>query len=263
MSLSAELREFAESPDRFVDVADDGLVTRYDDGRICIVQAPTFASVCAPNVAEGEVERLLADVRAIADVRKRPSWWIGPSARPAGIIEQLKELGVSEPDDRVPVVHALAVATEPAGFHDDIDARVVDTFDDYVATSELRFDVFDIAPERRETERRHFAEYYEASQRIGIPVWFVASLEGKVAGSAGAIPSPRGVFLIGGSTARWARGRGVYRALVRARWDYAVARGTPALVTYAQPTTSYPILIHIGFEEVCTIRRLEDRPPSS
>ena len=37
MSLSAELREFAESPDRFVDVADDGLVTRYDDGRICMV----------------------------------------------------------------------------------------------------------------------------------------------------------------------------------------------------------------------------------
>ena len=91
----------------------------------------------------------------------------------------------------------------------------------------------------------------------------MATLEGKVAGSAGAIPSPRGVFLIGGSTARWARGRGVYRALVRARWDYAVARGTPALVTQAQPTTSYPILLHVGFEEVCTISRLEDRPPSS
>jgi hypothetical protein len=64
--------------------------------------------------------------------------------------------------------------------------------------------------------------------------------------------------LIGGSTAPWARGRGLYRALVRARWDYAVARGTPALATHAVPDTSYPILRRLGFEDVCTIRRLED-----
>jgi hypothetical protein len=258
--LSAELGEFAESPDRYVDVVDDGLVTRYDDGRICIVQGPTFASVCAPKVADGEVEQLLADVREIADVAKRPSWWIGPSAQPTDIVERLKGLGVREPADRVPLVHALAVATEPAGFGPDVEARPVETFADYVATCELRFDVFDVPPERRENERLHFAEYFEESQRVGIPVWFVATLDGKVAGSAGAIPSPRGVFLIGGSTARWARGRGVYRALVRARWDYAVARGTPALVTHAQPTTSYPILLHIGFEQVCSLDRLEDRP---
>ena len=73
-----------------------------------------------------------------------------------------------------------------------------------------------------------------------------------------AVPSDRGVFLIGGSTAKWARGRGLYRALVRARWDYAVARGTPALVTHAVPETSYPLLRRLGFQDVCTIRRLED-----
>jgi predicted GNAT superfamily acetyltransferase len=56
----------------------------------------------------------------------------------------------------------------------------------------------------------------------------------------------------------WARGRGAYRALVRARWDDAVARGTPALVTEALPDTSYPILKRVGFVDVCTIRRLED-----
>jgi hypothetical protein len=45
---------------------------------------------------------------------------------------------------------------------------------------------------------------------------------------------------------------------VRARWDDAVARGTPALVTEAMPGTSYPILKRVGFVDVCTIRRLED-----
>jgi len=260
--MTAELREFAESPDRYVDVVEDGLVTRYDDGRICIVQGPTFASVCAPQVGEGDVEQLLADVRGIADVAKRPSWWIGPSARPLGIVEQLKDLGVREPEDRVPLVYALAAASKPEGFAPGVEARPVETFEDYVATCELRFEVFDVPEDRRKRERLHFAEYFEESQRVGTPVWFTATFEGKVAGSAGAISSPRGVFLIGGSTAGWARGRGVYRALVRARWDYAVGRGTPALVTHAQPTTSYPILLHVGFEEVCTLRRLEDRPES-
>jgi hypothetical protein len=49
-----------------------------------------------------------------------------------------------------------------------------------------------------------------------------------------------------------------YRARVRARWDYAVDRGTPALVTQAMPLSSYPILRRLGFDEVCTIRQVED-----
>jgi hypothetical protein len=45
---------------------------------------------------------------------------------------------------------------------------------------------------------------------------------------------------------------------VRARWDEAVRRGTPALVVQANPATSLPILLRLGFVEVCTQRRLED-----
>ncbi|MDX6476645.1 MAG: hypothetical protein QOH95_2156, partial [Gaiellaceae bacterium] len=87
---------------------------------------------------------------------------------------------------------------------------------------------------------------------------FLARLDGRPAATAMALPSARGVYLIAGATAPWARGRGLYRALVRARWDYAVERGTPALVSTADPDTSYPILKRVGFEDVCTIRRLED-----
>jgi predicted GNAT superfamily acetyltransferase len=57
--------------------------------------------------------------------------------------------------------------------------------------------------------------------------------------------------------AKAARGRGVYRALVRARWDVAVARGTPALVVQAG-TMSQPILERLGFRTVCTIRLFVD-----
>jgi hypothetical protein len=46
---------------------------------------------------------------------------------------------------------------------------------------------------------------------------------------------------------------------VRARWDDAVERGTPALVTQANPATSYPILKRLGFQDVCEITRAEDQ----
>jgi len=67
-----------------------------------------------------------------------------------------------------------------------------------------------------------------------------------------------GAALTGGAVAPWARGRGAYRALVAARWDDAVARGTPVLVTQAGPM-SRPILGRLGFREVCEIRILVDR----
>ena len=91
-----------------------------------------------------------------------------------------------------------------------------------------------------------------------MPATFLARLDGRDAGVGRSVYSDRGVFLIAGSVAAWARGHGVYRALVRARWDDAVERGTPGLVTEAMPDTSYPILRRLGFEDVCTITRLED-----
>jgi len=99
---------------------------------------------------------------------------------------------------------------------------------------------------------------FETERDAGVAIAFLARIEGRPAGTGMSVYSGRGVFLIGGAVAEWARRRGVYRALVRARWDDAVVRGTPALVTGALPNTSLPILLRAGFREVCVIRRLED-----
>ncbi len=169
----------------------------------------------------------------------------------------MRTLGLREPRDRVSLLHALVLTEEPAG-PEGIDVARIETLEQYEAARDPAWDAFETPAGRRAKERMRLRENFEETQRLGIPVGFLATLEGRPAGTAHAIPSDRGVFLIGGSTAAWARGRGVYRALVRARWAYAVARGTPALVTEANPATSYPILRRLGFEEVCTIRRLED-----
>src|SRR2546428_212566 len=67
-----------------------------------------------------------------------------------------------------------------------------------------------------------------------------------------------GVALMGGAVLPEARGRGVYRALVRARWDHAVARGTPLLVVQAGPMSA-PVLDGLGFQRHGEIRLYADR----
>jgi predicted acetyltransferase len=66
------------------------------------------------------------------------------------------------------------------------------------------------------------------------------------------------VVLNAGSTLPDHRGRGAYRALVRARWDDADAAGTPVLVTQAGEL-SRPILERLGFRQICTVLALVDR----
>jgi len=67
-----------------------------------------------------------------------------------------------------------------------------------------------------------------------------------------------GVALMGGAVLAEARGRGVYRALVRARWEHAAARGTPLLIVQAGEM-SRPVLERLGFERHGDIHLYVDR----
>ena len=255
MTLSPELREYAETPDRFSTIESE-IVTRYADERVCIVEGPTWAAVS--GVHTDDIEALLDEVRTRVAAGKDATWWIGPSSEPHDLYERLQELGVGEPVDRASLLHALLATEAPAEAPAGIEVSEVRTLDHFVASQEVRWEAFETPVERRERERAHLDAYFEDAMRIGVPVNFLARLDGRPAATAMSIPSSRGVFLIGGCTAHWARGRGLYRALVRARWDDAVRRETPALVTHAMPDTSLPILSRLGFVEVCRIRRLQD-----
>ncbi len=255
-SLPPELRSFAETPDRFTLLSSD--VERYADERVCVIQGVTWAGVAGVHVGGAEVEALVAEVRARVPASKNLTWWLGPSSEPADLVERLLQLGLQSPSDRADVLHALACVTPPPPGPPEIEVRTVTALEDFVTATELLWEAFDSSPERRELERPHLEASFDAQRRAGVPMSFVADLEGRPAGMARSVYAPQGVFMIAGCTAPWARGRGVYRALVRARWDDAVARGTPALVTEANPETSLPILLRLGFEDVCVVRRLED-----
>jgi hypothetical protein len=251
-----ELREYAEAPDRFAPIAEGTSVTRIDDGRICIIQGATWGSISAPRFEEPELDDVIAHVRAVVPAEKKQTWWIGPSAQPSNLIDLLKQRGFE--DSEHSEVRAMALTSAPPADAGGIEVRRVETYEDFVAARELQWEGFETSAEQREKQREHLRTEFDESIEHGYPVTFIALLDAKPAATGMAIPSDRGVFLIAGATAQWARGRGVYRALVRARWDYAVERGTPALITEALVDTSYPILQRLGFAEVCTIRRLEE-----
>lgn len=247
------LKEFAQAPDRYTYLSND--VDRYIDEHVCVVQGPTWAAVS--DVHTDDVEALIAQTRELVSPGKNPIWWISPSCEPSDLYEQLLALGFRTPPDRADWLHAMATTSAPPE-SPGVEVRRVETFDDFVTATQVAWDGFGISEERRERERAHLRTVFDATRTPNSPCGFVAYLDGEPVGVGRSVYSERGVFLIGGAVLEHARGRGVYRALIRARWDDAVERGTPGMIVEAMPDTSYPILKRLGFEEVCIIRRLED-----
>jgi GNAT superfamily N-acetyltransferase len=256
VNASPELREFAETPDRFTQLSAD--VERFADERACVVEGPTWAVVSGVRVEADAVESLLEEVRRRVPADRSVTWWMGPSTRPDDLHDRLEALGLVEPRDGATLLHALACVEPPPAASENVDVRPVETLAEHLAAIEVMWEAFGTPEERRERERPHLAGSFEAAQAAGALRTFLAWLDGQPVGVGRSVYSGRGVFLIAGAVAPAARGRGVYRALVRARWDDAVDRGTPALVTEAMPDTSLPILLRLGFQEVCLLRRLED-----
>lgn len=190
---------------------------------------------------------------------RRTIWSLGPAA-PPDAARKLLQLGLAEPTDGVSVLRALALLRPPAGAASasDIEVRRVTTLADAVRAAETSWEAFDAPAERRRRERPHLEAIFRAWQASGHVSAYLALLDARPAGVGRSVHSGRGSFLIGGAVLPWARGRGVYRALVRARWEEAVAREKPTLLTHARPDTSYPILKRLGFVDVCELRRLED-----
>jgi hypothetical protein len=255
--ITDELREYAETPDRFAPIPEGTSVTRFDDGRVCVVQGSIWASISGLRVAEHELDDVIELVHELVPAEKRQAWWIGPSAEPRNLLELLEARGFRPAEDGHDI-RAMVLTSPPPQPKAGIEVHRVETFDDFRAAREVQWDAFDVEQDRRELQLARLRDEFDEAVEHGTPVTFLALLDGRPAATGTAIPSERGVFLIAGATAGWARGRGLYRALVRARWDYAVERGLPALVTEALVDTSYPILQRLGFTEVCTIRRLQE-----
>ncbi|HEX6700269.1 MAG TPA: GNAT family N-acetyltransferase [Gaiellaceae bacterium] len=201
-----------------------------------------------------EVEPTVEEVRRIVRERGRraSTWEVADSATPPDLVERLERLGIV-PFAEEPVAVGMVLTEEPPAAPPGVEARRVEGFEEYVLAHEIAFDVFGMPKDRREAALARAKDVYGESPNEG----YLAFVDGEPVGMGTARFTDAAAVLYAGSVLPHARGRGAYRALVRARWDAAVARGTPALVTHAG-SMSLPILRRLGFREVATIRILID-----
>ncbi|MDX6593054.1 MAG: hypothetical protein QOJ13_2250 [Gaiellales bacterium] len=202
---------------------------------------------------EDAVDEVIAEVHNLLEQRGRRActWEVGSSARPHDLPERLLDRGLAwdEPD---PLQIGMVLDEAPPAVPQDIEVRAVETLDDFATSERITYQCFGMETPTQSDVDKGFARYDPRSSRR-----YLASVDGQDASSATATFTAHGVVLNAGSTLPQFRGRGLYRALVRARWDDAVAAGTPVLVTQAG-SMSLPILKRIGFGEVCQIRALLD-----
>ncbi len=193
-----------------------------------------------------ELDDVRTEVHALLRERGRPgcTWEVGSNATPPDLVERLYALGLV--DDQPDAYAVGMVLTEvPPGESPGVEVRRAERDDERLVAARIAAIAFggpvpEVPPDPDPNN-----------------VIYLAYADGEPVARGSASFSEHGVTLFGGSTLPEARGRGAYRALVAARWEDAVQRGTPVLVTQAG-AMSRPILMRLGFREVCEIRILLD-----
>jgi GNAT superfamily N-acetyltransferase len=259
LPTSSSLRSFAEDPPAFgEDFPAESEWRRILTDRYCLLFGPVPSStqVCRVRLEPDEIAETIAEVRAEIAARghRAATWSVGFSARPTDAVDRLVAYGL-EPEDHVTVLVLTAEPPAPVG----VEALRVRDFAEFELAVSITHDVFETPPDRRR-EWEASADERFAAERSGAGLrQYIAYLDGSPAGAASAVVEDGlpAALLVGGAVRPHARGRGVYRALTRARWDDSAAAGTPALAVHARDT-SRPILERLGFERVGEIDVLLD-----
>lgn len=215
------------------------------------------------SIPEDRTEEVVAEVRGlvVAEGIPRAAWVVAENATPVGLVDKLIALGMTpntEPPFE-PRVAAMATVAPPDAPPSEIVAKPARTFAQFRAGRLAAAEAFEMSQADREALEAHLKQLWTLREEAGSVRTFIATIDDLVVGSAGAIFGTHALYLIGGSTLAGWRGRGAYRALVRARWEAAVAHGTPAL-TVSAGSMSRPVLERLGFETVGWADVLMDEP---
>jgi hypothetical protein len=212
----------------------------------------TWNTVQRQRFALDELDEVLEEVRDRLRARGRTQtqWEVGSSA-PPGLVEALLAGGVRP--DKEPYAVALVLTSEPPAVRPGFTARRIETIEELEAACEVQWEAFESTPAEIAEARSLLPTLFRESPILRHAVW----LDGGIVSTGTASPTEHGLLLYGGATAERARGRGAYRALIRARWDDAVALGTPVLITQGG-SMSGPILERLGFERVGEVHMLMD-----
>lgn len=182
-------------------------------------------------------------------------WMIGPSATPTDVRERLLAQGASIAAGFERAA-CMVLREEPAAGAASVEVRKLETLAEYEQRIEVAVEAFGWADGYRESANRLLREHWSELDHDRNETYGAFAGDRMVAFGISTY-TEHAMVLDGGATLPEARGAGAYRALVRARWDEAVRRGTPVLVTHAGPM-SHPILERLGFQTLCELHVLAD-----
>lgn len=196
------------------------------------------------------VENVVGAVRRFlrGEGRETAVWFVPEAASPADLADRLRGLGM-RPDDEPPGeprAAALVTVEPPSPGPPQMFVRRPESFDEFLAGERVAAAAFRMDEKMRRSFEKRAEGLWPFLSAGGALAAFVVILDGEIIASAGAHFGHVAVHLGGAGTNADHRGRGAYRALVRARWDAAVDRGTPAL-TVTAGAMSRPILERLGF----------------
>ena len=217
------------------------------DGYVVSQMGPRDGAVQAIRLAPDRLEAARTEVRALARERdwESFSWWVSDLTEPSDLGERL---GLESEES----LTALALTAPPAA-DGAVDVRRVETAGQFATAQRIDLVAQGLEPDG---DDESYARSWEGLREMFL-LWLAYDGDRPV-GMGRAARSESALMLIGGATLPDARGRGVYRSVVAARWQAAVELGTPALVVSANDE-SEPILRRLGFEELGSIRLFVDR----
>ncbi len=257
MDLPEAARLLALHPFRELPTPPD--VERIETGGV-LLQINPFpnAQIIEPlDITPAAVAATVAETRAIARERGKTilAWWIAPEHD--GLADALESAGLvnAATPGLEAIENAMTLLEPPAGEGGDgVAVKETETYEEFVAALYILLDAFAVPEPMRAEAIQGFPQRWETYCLPGNPGrQYIASIDGRIVGTANAALGAAGVNLFGGSVDADARGRGVYRALTVARWHAAVARGTAALTVQAG-RMSKPIVEKLGFRDVAPVR---------
>lgn len=218
---------------------------------------------CRPPEADDVVD----EVRAIFTRLRMPFMWtLDPGTEPADFAARLATRGV-HPDPHAPEVKVMVLPitatvemplVEGLELHDALAGPEAFRSWDAVNAEAFGSRTVDDDPELiAARERRRTNQLASGNRRL-----VLATVDGEPAGSAGmTLFAPAGGIINGGAVRPKFRGRGVYRAMVAARFAMARDAGVEGLSVWGAHTSA-PILERLGFETVGWRKFFIDRVPS-
>ena len=232
----------------------------------CFHTYPIAQVVEPTTLGPADVDAAVEEARELvrAEGKDRLVWWIEPGFEWLGPELERRGLVNEETPGFESVENAMALVEPPSGKSSDgVTVNLVETIDDLAACDRVTAEAFEMGDQAGEEMDKDRAERYAAYTSPDNPSrQFNASLDGRVVGTGASVIGKHGVNLFAAGVLPEARRRGVYRALIRARWDLAVELGRPALTVQAG-RMSRPVLESVGFSFIAAAKMYVDGLGSS